>query len=295
MTNIASFDAFDNDQQIAAHQAGLVRIVLEGDTDVKLFKRFWFPSFLETFQFIEARLITGAAGCTGVDGAVVHSRDEGIPAVGIVDRDTYFRTKQWQNLLSLDEIQINGDWINNRVYVTSRWEVEAYLLEPELLRPWVTVAHRNPPGSEEDCERALGRTLAACEALLAAMPFFTSQHHESIPAAPLPFLYDKPIALVMKVCSEKIALATAGSQEVATQIQALVADIIANQPADRSKRLGFLLRYVDTKRLFYRLHHALRIKDATNWVQLAEFMRMRNQRPAELEQVLTSVQAELAV
>jgi hypothetical protein len=294
MTNVASFDAFNNDQQIAAHQAGLVRIVLEGDTDVKLFKRFWFPSFLETFQFIEAKLITGAAGCTGVDGAVVHSREEGIPAVGIVDRDTYFRNKQWQRLLSRDEVQITGDWINNRVYVTSRWEVEAYLLEPELLRPWVTVAHRHPPGSEDDCERALGRTLTACEALLAAIPFFTSQHQASIPAAPLPFLYDKPIGRVIQVCNAKIALSTAGSQAVAAEIQGLVAEIFVNQPADRSERLRFLLRYVDTKRLFHRLHHALKIKDATNWVQLAEFMRMGNQRPAELEQVLTSVQAELA-
>jgi hypothetical protein len=293
-SNVLSFDSFESDQQIAAHQAGLVRVVLEGDTDVELFSRFWFQSLLETFEFIEARKVAaGGAGCTGVDDAVVHSRQQGIPAVGIVDRDTLFRSKEWQLLFSVGEAQLAADWRTTRIYVTSRWEVEAYLLEADMLAPWVTVAHRDPPGSPAECERALARTLEECRVLLAASPFFASQHEGGDKVSPS-FLFDEPLERVLEVCNLKIASSAANAQAVAVQVQQLVTAILATQPGEGEQRLPFLLRYVDTKRLFKRLQHALKLRDV-HWVTLAQHMLTGQRRPTELEQVLRSVAARFAV
>jgi hypothetical protein len=290
--NVASFDEFDNDQQIAAHHAGLPRVVLEGDTDVQLFSRFWFPIWQETFQFIEACKVGAGAGCTGVADAVALSRQDGIPAVGIVDKDTLFRNKEWARLFSLDAGALPIDWTINGVYVTSRWEVEAYLLEPDLLGAWVTVAHREPPGSQADCDQALARTIAACEALLVAAPYLASQH-EGGAKVPLGFLYDQAVDRVREICEGKIEQSAENVKAVAAQVQELVSAIIANRPAEPNEGLPFLLRYVDTKRLFNRLGHVLRIRDVSNWAHLAQAMLSGGRRPTELEQVLRSIETSL--
>lgn len=288
--NVASFDEFENDQQIAAHQAGLPRIVLEGNTDVDLFRRFWFPSWQETVEFIEACKVSAGAGCTGVADAVARSRQDGIPALGIVDRDTLFRNKDWARLFSLEPVDPPADWTTTEVYVTSRWEVEAYLLEPDLLGPWVAVAHRDPPGPEVDCNRALGRTVAACEALLAATPFLACQHEGGV-AIPIGFLYDQAVDRVREICAGKIEQSAENVKAVATQVQELVSAILASRPAEPNEGLPFLLRYVDTKRLFNRLGHVLRIRDVSNWAHLAQAMLTGGRRPTELEQVLKSIAA----
>lgn len=288
--NIASFEDFESIEQIGAHQMGLLRVILEGNTDVELFNRFWFSSLRETFEFIEARMVSGGgAGCTGVDDAVAFSRQQGIPAVGIVDRDTFFRSKDWDLLYSVAAATLPEDWKTTRIYVTSRWEVEAYLLEPDSLSPWVTVAHREPPGAPAECARALARTLAECEVLLAASPYFAAQH-EGGARVSTAFLYNEPLEKVVAICNEKIALSAAAAQTVATRVQQLVRAILDTQPGDIEQKLEFLLRYVDTKRLFARLQHALNLRDA-HWVHLAEPMRTRERPPVELEGVLRSFEA----
>lgn len=284
--NIASFELFESDQQIAAHQAGLARIVLEGSTDVELFSRFWFQSLSETFEFIEARLVSGGAGCTGVEDAVDHSRQQGIPAMGIVDRDTLFRSKDWDLLYSVDAATLPEDWGTTKIYVTSRWEVEAYLLEAEALPPWVTIAHNVRPGPKTECDRALARTVDACEVLLSASPFFASQHEIGIAVPPL-FLNTDSLERVLEVCNKKIAESEATVQAVAIRVQQLVDAVRIAQPNEIEQRLPFLLRFVDTKRLFNRLQHALGLRDG-HWVNLAEPMRLGQRRPAELESVLKS-------
>lgn len=292
-SNVISFESYDSEHQIAAHQAGLPRVVLEGQTDVKLFKQFWFPELLDTFEFIEAVKVGGGAGCTGVEKAVTHSQnEEGIPAIGIVDRDTLFRERQWDRLFSIDPAHVNPDWPSKNVYVTSRWEVEAYLLEPNLIANWVEVAHQPPPASPDDCERALSRTLEACEVLLAAADYIAAQH-EIGTGTSLGLFCNEPLARVIEVCNEKIA-ADPRLGDVSEQIREMVTAIKENLPEDQYERLRFLLRYVDTKRLLARLVHALKVRSDAHWI-LAGFMRKEGSRPAELEQLLGSIEAELGV
>jgi hypothetical protein len=82
------------------------------------------------------------------------------------------------------------------------------------------------------------------------------------------------------------------AQAVAAQVKALIAVVLTSQPVDNTDRLRFLLRYVDTKRLLSRLVHVLHIRDEAHWT-LATFMLHGQRRPAELEQVLRTIEADL--
>ena len=291
--NIASFDSFETDAQIAAHQAGLVRIVLEGETDVSLFRRFWFSHRQDVFEFVEAGTVAAASGCTGVADGVANCLQQGIPAVGIVDRDTLFRQKDWDLLFSLDVAALNPDPSVADIYVISRWEVEAYLFEAGSLPAWVSVAHRHPPAPEHICDRALTRILEACELLLSATHYFAAQHEGGKPVAPAMFCDQRP-AQIQTVCSTRLAGSEQPIKQVAEKVALLVNAVINSKPANEADRLSFFLRYVDTKRLLKRLTHVLNIKEDAFWI-LAALMMSNHQRPTELDNLLSQVETRFAI
>ncbi|WP_112692729.1 hypothetical protein [Microvirgula sp. AG722] len=290
--NIASFDDFDSDIQIAAHQTGLVRIVLEGEMDVTLFRRYWFSHRQDVFEFVEAESVAGAAGCTGVRSGVATFCDQGIPAFGIVDRDTHFRQKNWDQLFLRDATSLNPDPIGTRLYVASRWEVEAYLLEADQrLSDWVSAQHRKPPGPEHLCRQAVEIVLQACDSLLSAAAYFASKHEQGEAVSAGAFC-DCSDAQIEETCNAHIAASPADAQEVAAKVSNLIAAVRAELPPNEVDRLAFLLQYVDTKRLFKRLVHKLGVQE-NPWF-LATIM-MRDQRPPrELDQFLSQVEAQFA-
>jgi hypothetical protein len=290
--NVASFNAFETDEQIAAHQSGLVHIVLEGNTDVDLFRRFWFSHRQDVFEFVEAGKVAAASGCTGVANGVAKYAQQGIPAIGIVDRDTLFRQRDWDLLFSLDAAALNPNLSTTNVYVTSRWEVEAYLLEADRLSDWVSAAYRHPPGPEHLCRRALTDVLAACEILLSSASFFAAQHEQGKPMNAAMFC-DQSLAQIQAVCSEQLAVSTPAAQQVATKVDELVDIVRRAQPASDADRLEFFLQYIDTKRLFKFLIHTLEITENSHWI-LATLMMSKGLRPSELDSFLSRVEAQFA-
>jgi hypothetical protein len=291
--NVESFESFGSDQQIAAHQAGLVRVVLEGQSDVGLFSRCWFGSMRETFEFIEAGHLVAGSGCTAVRAAVAHSLNtDGVPAVGIVDRDSLFRERRWDLLFGVDDVKFAADVQTTDVYVASLWEVEAYMLDPDLFSDWVYGSHRAPPGPPAECAAALGRALSECEFLLDVASFFAAAHAEGLSYGDSHFR-GQPLAAVKATCAAKLTTLSAPSQSVAAQVDALVAEVRNSQPASEAERLTFYLRYVDTKRLLIRLFHALNVHDHSQWV-LPPMQSRSNRRPAELELLLKAVETRYA-
>lgn len=290
--NIASFDEFESDTQIAAHQTGLVRVILEGQTDVTLFRRYWFSHRQDVFDFVEASSIAAAPGCTGVIDGVAKCTQQGIPAIGIVDRDTLFREKKWELLFSLDAAALNPDPFTVGVYVASRWEVEAYLLEADSrLSEWVSAEHRNPPGPEHLCQNALPIVVQSCEHLLLAASYFASNHEQG-KAVNAGAFCDRTPAQIQDFCEERLADSPPAVKEIASRVDALVAAVQHGQPPGHADRLSFLLQYVDTKRLFKRLVHTLGIRE--NMWFLATLMMSKRQRPPELDQFLTEVEMQFA-
>lgn len=287
--NVESFDSFDSDLQIAAHQAGLVRVILEGKSDVDLFEQYWFSSMRETFDFLEAGRLVNASGCTAVRAAVHHSLNvDHVPAVGIIDRDSLFREKRWDLLFEVDEAKFSADLQAAEVYVASLWEIEAYMLEPDLLAKWVSGSHRSPPGPQAECDNALARTISECEFLLEIASFFAAAHVEGMS---INESYFRGVSLeaAKATCAQKLATLSAESQSIAAQVNALVTTVRNHRPTGDVEQLRFMLRYVDTKRLIIRLFHSLKVHDGSHWT-IPHMQALSNRRPAEFEAFLNAVE-----
>ncbi|EMX6257139.1 hypothetical protein AAHH43_001363 [Pseudomonas aeruginosa] len=291
---VQSFDDFDSLQQIEAQQSNLIRVVLEGRDDVALFASQWFVAEQEMFDFVEAGHIVAGAGCTSVANAVEHSRNnDGVPAIGIVDRDVLFRERNWTVLYEQEQTRFEATTLNDRVHVASLWEIEAYLFDPDLLRNLVRACSRQPPATAEQMNAALDKTLAECALLLDIAPYLAGSH-EAGTAVAAGYLCDANPQRVQAEVAQKLAALAPPGAAAAVQVQALIEQVKAVLPGAPAEQLPFYLRYVDTKRLLQRLTHALGLTANIKWV-LAALQEASSRRPHELAQVLERAKQRFAV
>jgi hypothetical protein len=164
-------------------------------------------------------------------------------------------------------------------YTTLRWEIEAYLLEPDLLPSWPR-SHRSPPGNPAMCAAALANAIDECEHLLQTSGFFAAAHHCGIATKPEHFA-DKVAHDLAAACDEALVKLEIGA-EAANVVSDLVGAALAQAPLGLDDRLRWLLRYVDTKRLLSRLSRRFEAQKEIRW-PFAELMLQRNRRPRELE------------
>tara|TARA_R110000751_G_scaffold2018_18_gene10751 strand:- start:522919 stop:523797 length:879 start_codon:yes stop_codon:yes gene_type:complete len=287
--NVASFDEFSSDRQIAAHAAGLPRIVLEGQDDVWLFKSIWFPDHLARFDFLPADDVVRGAGCTAVPHAVEHSRTvDGIPAFGIVDRDVYFREKDWNALYESDDTAFPANK-SEGVFVSRLWEVEAHLLQPDLLESWVMGCATNPAASG----RAIERSLEQCDALFEAAPYFAAMHHDGVKSEESFASVDA--AKVREICDRRLEDLSGEAKGHAADVAALVDQIRSLAPTPLPERLLWFLRFIDTKRLLARLRQDLKLDDHRHPHRvLAALMSSAARKPDEFAEHLERLAAETA-
>lgn len=92
--------------------------------------------------------------------------EDGIPAIGIVDRDRLHRERRWDELFSTSPDPPGFDPQTGTVYTTALWEIEAYLLRPELMDRWVEMQRKPPPANNQEKENALSRAVEEGDALL---------------------------------------------------------------------------------------------------------------------------------
>ncbi len=290
MSNVVSFEEFEDEQEIAAYQIGLPRIVLEGSDDVRLFRSYWFTNLIDSFEFVEAADIVDGGGCTAVQEAVRKSKENNIPAFGITDRDTFFQSRQWASLFAIDDVAFSAAGSGTDLYTTLRWEVEAYLLEPDILPAWLR-SHSKPPAPPAVSAKAVEKALVECEQLLRAHRYFATAHHCGVSVSDA-FCCNTPASKLVEKCNQALGKLTYDHSIVA-EIDAYVDAIIEAAPQDPARRLVWLLRYVDTKRLLRRLTETFRGDPEVRWF-LAEMMRAGNVRPVEIESKLLEVRERLA-
>ena len=286
MNDIVGFEELTSTNQIVAQSAGLIRIVVEGQDDAKLFRIYWFTDYQDRFEFIAADKVPGAAGGSdGVVAAVRASRQQGITAFGIIDRDTLFRTRCWKGLYECDEAALQDYALDEHVYTSQLWEVEAYVLDEPGLRDWVEGNHEPPPGSPQACDAALAKTLNECELLLRLAPLFAALHVAG--CAPQTHVFaGQNHEAVAKACDAQLEAIEWRHQVIAEIVRELVELAKAATPAPAAERLAWYLRYVDTKRLFVRLKKALNLNGGANHWQLAVAMKRVGSRPRELQDYL---------
>lgn len=292
MTNIAAFDEFANERQIAAHQLGLPRIILEGRSDLVLFKDFWFQHRTEDFEFLEADDLGEGQGCTAVEKAVKASVDrDGIPAFGFVDRDRLFRSKEWELLFSTDDDAFVAGASTDELYTTILWEVEAYLLEPDLI-PRLAQAHGSDGlrASSELVTRALEFALEECEHLLQVQRLYAAGH-QCETSFPEKHFTNVAAGELGAACEEAVAKLPDG-HATAVQIKDHIDRVLKQAPTEPADRLRFLLRYVDTKRYIHRLIKRLKLfPEIVGFLGTA--MLQANRRPHELDRQLDRISERL--
>ncbi|WP_349312735.1 hypothetical protein [Brevundimonas subvibrioides] len=282
--NVEELSTFSSADQFLAHATGLPRVILEGQSDVILFK-VWFQELQEDLEFVAAEDVVNGGGCTAVGPAVDESVIQSIPAVGVVDRDYLQREKRWDILFATDPAMLAGSAGHPDVRVASLWEIEAYLLRPELLGSWVGVQHSPQPAPARAVQRATEMVLQECEGLLDAVAFFASGHECGVPYDERYFLADRANTIGER-CRALLGADTKARQEHAAAIEEHLGNVRDGRPEDPAERIVYLLQFIDTKRLLHRLrkrlslgaeaHHALKV-----------LMADRGLRPEELHQVLT--------
>jgi hypothetical protein len=282
--NILPFDQIESQRQLGVLQAGLPRVILEGGDDVDFFES-WFIHMLDRLEFVEADDVIRGAGCTAVAPAVEYSRsNDGVPAIGIIDRDALFRNADWQNLFSTDDVAFAALQTAD-VTIASLWEIEAYLLRPELMADWVGLRSSVMPAPDERARGAIAAAIEECEALLDLSPTLAAAHAQGIPVGDGWGLHHNYAALAA-ACAHHFAAAINAQPALVTEVQQLVEAIRAVAPTPLPERLLFLLRYVNTKRLLPRLRERLSLYPNSHWA-LGKLMSMQTLRPSELEAIVT--------
>lgn len=282
--NIAMFDEFEDVHQISAVQLGLPRIVVEGMNDKRLFEQFWFTSYMDRVDFVQANELVGGSGCTAVAAAVKKSRDiDQIRAIGLVDRDWLFRNRDWDNLFSLDDAAFEAATKNDDFLTIRRWEIEAYLLEPDLLADLVKSFKRTGPGSAAECAAALGHAITEIESLFIVQRLFVACHVAGISRATNHMVHKLAAELEQECEQEMLAFTDAAGLAAVATVSPLLEAIMAAAPADDESRWRWLLKFVDTKRLIGRLRKRFDTIHEITW-PLAALMEKSNRRPIELEQ-----------
>jgi hypothetical protein len=218
---------------------------------------------------------------------------DGVPTIGIVDRDVFFREHNWNALYQLENEALAQDIANGSVHVSSRWEIEAYLLDHDLLGLWIEACHRKPPGSQVEVDTALAKTLADCDLLLEVAPFFAASHYAGI-KVPAGFMCGATDPIVRDSIAQKLEALDEEGHNVATEVITLINLIKQHLPADPTEQLPIYLRYVDTKRLLQRLTHTLTLRDESKWT-LSTFQGALGRRPQEFEKILEQAKYHLSV
>lgn len=137
-------------------------VFVEGMSDVEIFIRL-FPDREDEIRFRTPSQETNGDGCIAVINRVAQERtDRSNPGrcIGIVDRDIYFSMKEWDILFEIDDEKYRsecnlGEGIKPLIY----WEIENYLLIPEVISAVLSDLNKNVDHIESDIEYAIGRLI----------------------------------------------------------------------------------------------------------------------------------------
>ena len=143
-------------------------VFVEGISDVEILMRL-FPDredeirFLTPSQKANGLQDSNGNGCIAVINRVNQERkDRSNPGrcIGIVDRDVYFGLKEWDILFEIDDDKYRnecnlGEGIKPLIY----WEIENYLLFPEVISAVLSDLDKDVDHIESNIEAAIGRLI----------------------------------------------------------------------------------------------------------------------------------------
>jgi hypothetical protein len=118
--------------QLKSRYRDKVEVYVEGKDDLAIYKNYWFTQLTDRLNFICAEEGSAAVpGCVGVERNVLAQRMAGIDAYGLIDRDA---VSDFLHASETNDVSYLGKNYqkNPYVYYTVRWELENYLIDPDV-------------------------------------------------------------------------------------------------------------------------------------------------------------------
>lgn len=130
-------------------------IYLESEEDVQILAERWFNDRGAKVEFRAAGNELGG-GCNRVIAQVEEDIENGIDALGILDRDSLAARSYWEAFFdTADACCSNRSPFGERIYVLRRWEIENYLLHPWVIESFLADEQGRSPKSETEVNEEL--------------------------------------------------------------------------------------------------------------------------------------------
>lgn len=268
--------------QLVSEYRSKTVVFLEGETDVNLFRNYWFKHRLDKLDFTEPQ---DGIGCTGVVDSVRNYRLQGIPAFGLVDRDKLLADEKWNLLWETDDETFNqAQPYGAHVQVTRYWEIESYLIDPMVIE--AHVSHCEKGRAPRPDAEALAECLAHAEALIPHTALNAAKQKNGDGACGDGQTSKFPTRVEVEREWQRLKDAGEISSDVWNDYEAAIPKVEAfSGTGDTAHRLRALLRVINGKAMLHRILHKYRLGSDHTFL-LAEALRAKNAIPPELRDIV---------
>jgi hypothetical protein len=179
---MASLKSLDNAQTAEKRYIAKRFIYVESGEDVYFFHDCWFYDKGSKIEFRSVDAGDGG-GCNQVIDQVRADRDNGIDAYGIVDRDCLKSKAEWDSFFETDntEFRCSNPLNSEHVHVLRCWEIENYLLHPEVIEAYLAAEFRRSPRSRNQVLAELFDLVCRLILVVAADVFLNSYGQSRLP------------------------------------------------------------------------------------------------------------------
>jgi hypothetical protein len=282
---MATFKSLSQSHTVDGKYSGRKRIYLESEEDLAVFQR-WFFNEGEYIEFISSTE-DGSGGCTKVLAFVKKDREMDIISFGIVDRDALMREGIWDLLLEKDD----EDFIKARpfgdfIIPLCRWEIENYLLEPDVIHSLLAdYGNYSPKGIDKDvlAKKLLGHAVSLIPVIAANVCL----HQAGKKALSTGFISDeKKPDIINEKCLDHLLKNNieCGFEDFKVQISSF------KSGEDNQEQFWSLSRIIDGKRLIFRYQKEFGLKEDHRF-NLAKITKERNLISREIKELIEDIKA----
>jgi hypothetical protein len=266
-------------------------IYLESEDDVQILSERWFSDRAERVEFLPAGDDdSGPGGCTRVLGRVTEDREASIEAYGIVDRDSLAREGWWMEFLEADDAEFDASKpFGEHVIVLRCWEIENYLLHPEVIEEFLSDEHGRRQRTLSVVLDEMFRILCCLIPITAADVILNCEGKRKCPAG---FgLRNSYWAIYSSLCQH---IEREIGRSAVDELDEVIAQIVGFAAGKAQRSLEHWLaqaRIVDGKRLIVWLSNRYKLGERDVRWHLAKLTRDRGKIPEMLDQAVLDLVA----
>lgn len=259
---MASYNQWDAEELVEQSWSGKRIIFLESEDDVRVMQERWFFDRGEGVDFHPASG-EGAGGCHDVIARVEEARARGLNDVwGIVDRDALASSNYWEAFFDCDdrsftERKVFGEFI----LVLRCWEMENYLLHPEIIEQHLADIHGRSPRSPGEVVEELFEILCCKLPIVAANLLLNSQGQKGLKSD---FGLGVPCMELLETVQQQ--LSKIGLDDALENWLVRMNAFGSNEMPRSLEQWLAMLRIVDGKLLLKWLRHHFRIQDECKYL-----------------------------